>query len=59
MKMFGSEAISAVHLGSPQTVRAFFRREVWHGASVFRVFLRDFPQVPEWQAHPFRSLYTA
>lgn len=35
-------AISIVHLGSPQTLRAFFRREVWHGASVFRVFLLNF-----------------
>jgi len=31
--------ISVIHLGSPQTLMAFFRREMWHGSSVFRVFL--------------------
>ena len=36
------EAISVMHLGSPQTLRAFFRREMWHGSSVFRVFLLNF-----------------
>jgi glycosyltransferase involved in cell wall biosynthesis len=35
-------AISVVHLGSPQTLAAFFRREIWHGSSVFRVFLLNF-----------------
>jgi glycosyltransferase involved in cell wall biosynthesis len=35
-------AISVVHLGSPQTLAAFFRRELWHGSSVFRVFLLNF-----------------
>jgi glycosyltransferase involved in cell wall biosynthesis len=39
LKMAVYDSISAVHLGSPQTLRAFFRREIWHGSSVFRVFL--------------------
>ena len=33
------DAISVVHLGSPQTLGAFFKREIWHGTSVLRVFL--------------------
>ena len=41
VKMAQYDSISTVHLGSPQTIRAFFRREVWHGTSVFRVFLRN------------------
>lgn len=36
------DAISVVHLGSPQTLAAFFQREIWHGSSVFRVFLLNF-----------------
>ena len=43
LKMSECAAISVVHLGSPQTVSAFFRREMWHGTSVLRVFLRNFP----------------
>lgn len=31
--------IAVMHLGSPQTLMAFFLREIWHGSSVFRVFL--------------------
>ncbi|HXN53033.1 MAG TPA: glycosyltransferase [Candidatus Acidoferrum sp.] len=34
--------IAVVHLGSPQTLQTFFRREIWHGSSVFRVFLLNF-----------------
>ena len=33
--------LGVVHLGSPQTLRAFYRRERWHGTDVFRVFLRN------------------
>jgi glycosyltransferase involved in cell wall biosynthesis len=33
--------LEAVHLGAPQTVRALWRREVWHGSDVLLVFLRS------------------
>jgi len=39
MNLAEYDAISVVHLGSPQTLRAFFQREIWHGSSVLRVFL--------------------
>jgi len=42
MNLAEYDAISVVHLGSPQTLRAFFRREIWHGSSVLRVFLLNF-----------------
>jgi glycosyltransferase involved in cell wall biosynthesis len=42
MNLAEFDAISVVHLGSPQTLRAFFAREIWHGSSVFRVFLLNF-----------------
>lgn len=33
--------LSVVHLGTPQTVSAFFRKQRWHGRSVHTVFLRN------------------
>jgi glycosyltransferase involved in cell wall biosynthesis len=35
--------IAVVHFGTPQTLRAFYKKERWHGLHVLRVFLRDFP----------------
>lgn len=33
--------LAVVHLGTPQTVGQFFRKQRWHGSHVFRVFLRS------------------
>ena len=33
--------IGVVHLGTPQTLRSFFRKQRWHGKHAFKVFLRD------------------
>ena len=33
--------LNVVHLGVPQTVREFYRRNRWHGKHVVKVFLRD------------------
>jgi hypothetical protein len=41
MTLEGFESISVVHLGCPETVRDFFRREIWHGTSATRVFFRN------------------
>jgi hypothetical protein len=30
-----------VHLGTPQTLDGFYRKQSWHGVNVHRVFLRD------------------
>jgi len=36
--------IAVVHFGTPQTLRAFYKKEKWHGLHVLRVFCRDFPE---------------
>lgn len=41
LKVFASEALSVVHLGTPQTLADFFKRERWHGRHVIKVFMRD------------------
>lgn len=40
-KIFLDPKISAVHLGAPMGVREMFRREMWHGKTMFPVFLSD------------------
>ena len=34
-------SLSVVHLGTPQTLEGFYRKQSWHGINVHRVFLRD------------------
>jgi GT2 family glycosyltransferase len=34
-------SLSVVHLGTPQTLDGFYRKQSWHGVNVHRVFLRD------------------
>jgi hypothetical protein len=34
-------SLSVVHLGTPQTLSGFYRKQSWHGVNVHRVFLRD------------------
>ena len=41
LKILACDAVSVVHLGTPQTLVGFFQRERWHGRHVFKVFLRD------------------
>jgi glycosyltransferase involved in cell wall biosynthesis len=38
-------ALSVCHLGTPQTLLAFYRKQRWHGRDVFRVFFRHFPRL--------------
>lgn len=33
--LFESTAVEAVHLGNPKTLRAFYRRALWHGFGMF------------------------
>lgn len=39
--LFSDPRIEAVHLGTPQTLRDFFKKEMWHGKDVFRIFLES------------------
>lgn len=34
-------SLSVVHLGTPQTLEGFYRKQAWHGIHVHRIFLRD------------------
>lgn len=34
-------SLSVVHLGTPQTLESFYRKQSWHGINVHRLFLRD------------------
>jgi glycosyltransferase involved in cell wall biosynthesis len=34
-------SMSVVHLGTPQTLEGFYRKQSWHGVNVHKVFLRD------------------
>src|SRR3989339_2025848 len=39
--IYSDAGIEAMHLGTPQTIAGFFRKEQWHGRDVFRVFLQS------------------
>jgi GT2 family glycosyltransferase len=34
-------SLSAIHLGTPQTLGGFYKKQSWHGTNVHRLFLRD------------------
>jgi GT2 family glycosyltransferase len=50
MKVVACEAISVIHLGNPQTLPDFFRRERWHGRHVLKVFLRNIGELQNCRA---------
>ncbi|HWC00681.1 MAG TPA: glycosyltransferase [Bryobacteraceae bacterium] len=37
--------LSVCHLGTPQSLSEFYRKQRWHGRHVFRVFLRSLPRL--------------
>jgi len=47
----GHGEISVCHLGTPQTLLDFYRKQRWHGRHVFRVFLQGLPRL-----HNFKSV---
>ncbi len=49
--------LEVIHLGTPQTLRAFYGKQRWHGKHVFRVFLNDIWAFPNAKA-VFFALYT-
>ncbi|MCK5267155.1 MAG: glycosyltransferase [Spirochaetes bacterium] len=40
-KIFSSDSIVAFHFGAAQDLKGFFRKELWHGKDVFKVFLQS------------------
>jgi glycosyltransferase involved in cell wall biosynthesis len=53
----GIPSLSVVHLGTPQTVAAFYRKQRWHGTDVHTVFLRNMLHSAHAKAALF-ALYT-
>lgn len=35
--------LEVIHLGTPQTISAFYHKQAWHGQHVLRVFVRNLP----------------
>jgi len=56
-KVVSDPQLSVIHLGTPQTLSQFFKREVWHGESVFWVFLRGLPKVKNFKAVSYGLFY--
>jgi glycosyltransferase involved in cell wall biosynthesis len=50
LKVLACEALSVIHLGNPQTLPEFFRRERWHGRHVLKVFLRNIRELQNGRA---------
>jgi glycosyltransferase involved in cell wall biosynthesis len=50
MTVHAIPAIGVVHLGTAQTLRAFFRKQAWHGTHVVKVFLRNISGSHNWKA---------
>ncbi len=48
--------IAVVHFGVPRTLGEFFRKQMWHGTHVFKVFLRELPSLVNTKA-VFFALY--
>ncbi len=47
-KIFSDPAIHSIHYGSPKNIKEMFRREMWHGRTMWVIFLRDFPRNNKW-----------
>ena len=45
LKVIGDPEIAVVHLGTPQTLSAFYRKIRWHATDGLRVFLRALQQI--------------
>lgn len=41
IEVYAAKALAVVHLGTPQTLAAFFAKQHWHGTHVFRVFRQN------------------
>jgi glycosyltransferase involved in cell wall biosynthesis len=57
LRVEASAALSVVHLGTPQTVGAFYRKQRWHGTKVHTLFLRNVLD-PEGAKSTLFALYT-
>jgi glycosyltransferase involved in cell wall biosynthesis len=44
-KLFSDPLIKSTHLGTPNTIKQVFFRELWHGTNTFTIFIRDLQKV--------------
>jgi glycosyltransferase involved in cell wall biosynthesis len=51
LAIFDLPAVRVVHLGTPQTLRAFFRKQRWHGRHAWKLFFRDLSAFHSVKAH--------
>ena len=58
LKVFSDPEISVIHWGAPKNLIEFYRREVWHGTHVFKVFLNNIKELKNWRAVAY-ALYFA
>lgn len=45
MKIWSFSELRVAHLGTPQTIKQFFKKNRWHGKHVLRVFLQNLPKL--------------
>lgn len=45
LRIWSFAELRVIHLGLPQTIAHFFRKNRWHGKHVLRVFLRNLPDL--------------
>lgn len=50
-------AISVCHLGTPQTLLEFYRKQRWHGKHVFKVFFRSLPRLRNLSSVAFAAYF--
>lgn len=45
LRVVGDAAVAVVHLGTPQTLAHFYRKNRWHGTDSLNVFLHSLPKI--------------
>jgi glycosyltransferase involved in cell wall biosynthesis len=55
--IFSDKRIEVLHLGTPQTLKEFFKKELWHGKDVFKVFLNSGRKLRNFKAVSFALFY--
>jgi glycosyltransferase involved in cell wall biosynthesis len=56
LKVTSYPELGVIHLRFPQTLRAFYSKQVWHGKHVLRVFVRSLPSLVNARPIFFASL---
>jgi len=57
-KIYSDPAIDVIHWGVPEKIIDFYKREVWHGTHVFKVFLNNITELKNLKAVAYALYYT-